>query len=504
MRKKSRRQLGATLAIIILTIVVTIVSYVLAQFDINGTKTVIVNNVLEGSVVNVKNIISVDGIRFMISSFTSNIKWFTPLAFLIVALISTGIIESSGILKKMSNSLRKINKMLFTMIIVFISIMFVFFNDYGFLILMPLVALIYKEMGRNPLLGLLTVFLATTVAYGSGLFINYNDLALGKLTELAARVSVDVDYTFRLKSYLYVKIVSSVVFTFLLTYFIEKKIAKKIPSTSSEVEELELLENETKALKISLLFLVLYLGTLIFVLIPNTIGSSLLLDMNEKIYTAKLFSSKSPFNEGAFMFILLGFTITSYIYGTLTKKYRDVKDFSSGFAKHFDGIGEMFVLIFFISQLFAVLEWTNIGELVAIRLTETMHNLDFSGLSLVLFLFFITLIIGLFITSTITKWEYISPLGVPLFMRSNFTPEFAQTVFRAADGVSKTITPLFPYYIILLGFVKKYNRDRALTLFGTMRLIMPAILVSMLFWVIILLGFYMIGLPIGPNSSATF
>ncbi len=96
-----------------------------------------------------------------------------------------------------------------------------------------------------------------------------------------------------------------------------------------------------------------------------------------------------------------------------------------------------------------------------------------------------------------------SPIAVPLFMKANFTPEFAQIIFRAADGVSKAFTPLFPYYIILLGFIKKYNNERPITLFGAVRLMAPILLIMIGAWLVILLMFYIIGMPIGPEVFPT-
>ncbi len=501
--KKKRRQFGATLTIVIVIFAVMLASYILSLIGFSGSKTEITHSFLESSIISINNILSVDGFRFIIGSFVSNLNFFAPLAIFLVALISASIVESSGIIKKLVAPYRKINNFILTTIVVFVSMVSVFFGEYTFLLLMPIFALIYKELGRNPLLGLLTVFLAITVGFSTGVFVNYYDFILSETTQKVANITLDPTYGFNLYAYMYVKVISLFALTFLLSYLIEKFLTKNIPKPAEEVEEIEFLKNESKALKLSLSFFIIYVGSIIYALIPNTWGSQVLLDMSEDLYVAKLFSETSPFNEGAFLFILLGFAITSYIYGTLTSKYKEVKDFSSGFSKHFQGMGETFVLIFFISQLIAILDWTNIGKVISVKLIEIMSVLEFTGAPLIILLFVFTFIIGLLITSTVEKWELMSPIAVPLFMKANFTPEFAQIIFRAADGVSKAFTPLFPYYIILLGFIKKYNNERPITLFGAVRLMAPILLIMIGAWLVILLMFYIIGMPIGPEVFPT-
>ncbi len=501
--KKRRKPFGATLTIVIIIAVVMLASYILSAIGFAGSKTVVTHDFLESSIISVNNILSIEGVRFIVGSFASNLNFFTPLAIFLAALISASIVESSGILKKIIMPFRQMNHFVLTIIVVFISMVSVFFGEYTFLLLMPILALIYKELGKNPLLGLLTVFLAVTIGFSSGVFINYYDYVLSETTQQVANASLDPNYVFGFYSYMYVKIISLFSLTFLLAYLIEKYLVKKIPKPDEEAEEIEFLENEAKALKLSLGFFFLYVGAIIYALHPNTWGATLLLDLSEDLYVARLFSENSPFNEGAFLVILVGFAITSYIYGTLTGKYKEVKDFSSGFSKHFEGMGETFVLIFFISQLLAILDWTNISTVVSVKLIEIMGTLEFTGAPLIMLLFVFTIIIGLLITSTIEKWELMSPIAVPLFMKANFTPEFAQIIFRAADGVSKAFTPLFPYYIILLGFIKKYNNEKPITLFGAIRLMIPILLIVLVAWIVILLMFYIIGLPIGPESYPT-
>ena len=96
-----------------------------------------------------------------------------------------------------------------------------------------------------------------------------------------------------------------------------------------------------------------------------------------------------------------------------------------------------------------------------------------------------------------------SPIIVPMFMQCSFTPEFAQAVFRAADSSVKGMTPLFTYFVILLGFLQIYNNKRrdVITLTDGMSLMLPYMLVFSVAWLLIILAFYIIGMPLGFNTG---
>lgn len=501
-KRKNRRELGAVVVMILLILATMCASLLLSAISFDSGKTTIVNGILQTNLVTVKNIFSVEGFRYLVGNFASNLKLFEPFVLLISTLIGASIIESSGILKHFALKIKKMKNFNITLLVILISMVFTFLGDYSFLLLFPFIAILYKEMGRSPILGILTVFLGITVGYSGGIFVNYHDYILGQITETSAQISVDSSYQFLGNSYLYIRIAGSILMSFVLAYFVEKRLVKKLPRPKYEEEEF-IEVNTKKGLILSSLTMFIFVAIMTILLLPNSFAASYMLDTTQTNYTAMLFSQNSPFREGIFLFILLGISISSYVYGTVTKKFKNIQDFSSGFSSYFDDFGLVFVLMFFASQWIAILNWTNIGTVISASLIELMSKVEFSGLPLIVTLFIFTVIIGIFITSTIDKWEMMAPLTVPLFMRANITPEFTQFIFKTADGIGKALTPIFPYYIILLGFVKKYNNDRPISLFGAMRLILPIVLISIGVWLLIIIGFYVIGLPIGFSGLST-
>ena len=105
--------------------------------------------------------------------------------------------------------------------------------------------------------------------------------------------------------------------------------------------------------------------------------------------------------------------------------------------------------------------------------------------------------------NTLTKWNLIAPVYIPLLMRANITPSFTQSIFLAADSAGKLFSPIYIYLIVTIGFIYKYRKDDTTSIFQTMKRIMPVALVLTLIWFVIVIGWYLTGLPIGINTSVT-
>ena len=88
-------------------------------------------------------------------------------------------------------------------------------------------------------------------------------------------------------------------------------------------------------------------------------------------------------------------------------------------------------------------------------------------------------------------------------MQSSLTPEFAQAVFRAADSSIRGGTPLFGYFVIFIGFLQIYDKRKndIISLTYAISLMAPYVLVYTILWFIIILAFYIIGIPIGIGTG---
>lgn len=501
--KKRKKQFNPIITILIITVSIIIISFILNLIGFEAQKTTIVNNKLETSLITIKNIISIDGIRFIFGNAITNYQILEPIGFLIVSLIGISFMNYSGIITPISKPFAKLKNFALTFIVLIISYLFSFIGDYSFLLLMPLVALIYKEIDKNPVTGIVTVFLGLTLGYGSGFIFDYNSYLLGTMTEQAAVIDIDKNYKFHLASNLYIMISTTIILSIIITYLIEKRIASKLPKIKKEdieVIEVEQEKNNHRGFIVSLIIFILLIALTVYLIIPGLPYSGILLDNDAPNYIVSLFSDNASFKEGLSYIILLIMVITSLIYGKISNNINRDKNFSNHLAPNLQGLGYTLAMLFFISQLIAIINWTNLGEVIAANLINFMASLEFSGVLLILTFFIITVIIGIFIPSAVAKWLLISPLIVPLFMRSNLTPEFTQFIFQMADGVGKAITPLFLYFIIMLGYVQNYVEEEKITIFGMYQILIPSILAIAGILILVVVGWFIIGLPLGPYS----
>ncbi|MGE5456083.1 MAG: AbgT family transporter [Ignavibacteriales bacterium] len=500
--KKKNIMLGPVITIIILTAVVIILSAVFSLLGIEGQKTEIVNNTLQTSLTTVNNILTKDGLKYVISNALVNFKLFEPLVLLIISLIALGIGEASGLFKAVFSPLQKMRPNTIILLTMFVGVISSFIGEYSYVLLLPLTGIIYKYAGKKPMLGIITMFLGITLGYSVGLVPAYDDYLIGNLSQKAAIIDVDKDYVFNIFSNLYIMIASVFIITFFGSNIIKKYLAPKIIKT--EVDEEEDLVISKKALYYSNLAFGLFILAILYMILPGSYSSGLLLGEGDN-YIVRLWNDGAPFKDGFMYIIVLIMMVCGFIYGHVSKNIKNSTEYSVGLSKNFEGIGYLFVLMFFTSQLIGLLEYANLGEVVAVNLFDFMGTIQFSGIPLIILMFIVIILVSILIPSTIIKWTLASPILVPLFMRSNITPDFTQFIFKVADGIGRSITPLFIYFIVMLAFLQKYNtrEENKITIFGTIKLMLPSILLISGIWLLIVIGWYIIGLPLGIGTFST-
>jgi len=499
MHKKNCKSSIICISIAMLSVI--IITAILSLIGLEGQQTIITNSgTLESYLITTNNLLSKEGLSFIFGQAINNFINFKPLTYLIIALIGISIAESSGLLNVFAGKLRRLKFRYLTILVMIISLISIYIGDASFAFLMPIVAIIYKKIGKNPIIGIATVFLSQTIGYGLGMFADYGDYYLGIMTELSARVEVDKDYIFNLSSNIYITIFTSIILIIITSYFIENRLALKF--SNPEIDE-EILTTDKKAEQytfITFLVSILILGLLIM---PNVSYFGALIDENETNYIAKLFGHNSAFANGLPYILTIILTICSLVYGKISGKINKNFDITKGFSKAFENTGCIFVLMFIMSQLIGILEWTNVGNVITTNLLDFMSGLEFSGLPLIFVSFILIIIMSLLIPSSTDKWVLLSPIIIPLFMRSNITPNYTQFLFGVADGIGKALTPIFPYYILMVGLIEMYSDKEKNNLYSIYKMLLPLILAIGGILLLLLIGWFLIGLPLGLGTIST-
>ena len=509
MRKKKEFTLHPALLFFVLTIVVMIVSSVGSILNLE-TSYYTVNSVtgnLESQAVGITNLFNRTGLQYLISNMLSNFVDFAPLGNLIIGLIGVGVSYKSGFLNSFFRIISKtISKKTFTFLVVLLGILSSMFFDVGYVILVPIAAILFMNLGRHPSAGICAAFAGITFGYGANIVINGLDSSLLRYTQAATSI-LDKNYVVNIEGNLYFMILATMFLAYLGMMVTERYIIPKLGKYNFDDDELtymvEVTKKEKKGVSIALLLSLLIVLILIYCILPGLPFSGLFLYLKEELYVDQLFGENSYFNQGVVFLFSSLLIISGLIYGLRVKTIKNNRDLVDGMSYYLKGVASILVLIFFASQFCLIFKQTNIGIFIVTSLTEVLNSIEISGLLLVILTFIIIVICTIFVPSASTKWAILSPIVVPMFMQSSLTPEFAQAVFRAADSAVKGATPLFSYFVIFIGFLQIYDKRKndVISLTDAISLMAPYALVYTILWFIIILAFYIIGIPIGIGTG---
>ena len=291
-----------------------------------------------------------------------------------------------------------------------------------------------------------------------------------------------------------------IVMSFVFTTITEKKIMPRLPRVEHEEEEVTITNKELRGLIIGLGVGFVYILIITYQIIPGLPLSGGLLDNSAEFYIDKLFGANSLFNKGFIFIITMLFVSIGLGYGVMSKTIKSSKDVADSLAYSLDGSGSILVLIFFASLFINVFDQSNIGQVVTAFISNILGSLQFTGIPLIILVVLVMAIANILCPNPIVKWSIISATIVPLLMNASISPEFGQIMFSAADGVTNGITPLFTYFVVYLAFLDKYNKNEMVTTVGSIKYMLPYSLLSTVVWLVVIVGWYMIGLPIGIGS----
>ncbi len=458
---------------------------------------------LESNLVSVESLFSREGIRFIIGNAVSNFMNFTPLIMFLFTMIGVGFAERTGLFNSLfALTAKKIPRFWLTFIVVFISMLFNVIGDIGFVLLIPLAAIMFLINGRNPLIGIISSFVAMTAGYGINVIATQIDYLLINATTIGANV-IDKTYTTSISGNLFFGIICTILLSFLISYITEKIIVTRVGKYKKEemLEELKVDKKEKKGLLAAVIAFAIFIVIFIYMLLPiGTPLSGILLDYEYTDFYARMFSENSYVIQGLSFMLFAALLVCGWLYGIFARTIKTKNQFSNYLYGSLNNVGGVLVLFFIVAQLIALFEKSNLGTVFTIWVGDTLVNLNFSAGPLIILFFILVTLVNIVQTGATAKWLILAPVLVPLFMKSNISPEFTQAIFRAGDSVTNVITPFFPYFVVFIGMVQLYNKnDEIIGIKDIYKLLLPYVIVILCFWVIILISWYIINLPIGIN-----
>lgn len=474
---------------VILTAVVMVVSALCSRIEFLHPNT--------GEAQHITNLLSKDGLLWLLDSMTNNFVNFRPLGVTLISMLGIGIAEETGLIKTaIKSSIVGAPKALVTAVVLLVGIMGSLAGSATFVIIPPLGAMVFKAMDRHPIAGLSAGFAGVAAGLSANLLITQTDILVAGITESAAQI-YDPAYTVNPTVNWYFMAVSTVLLTIVGTLVIEKIVEPKLGAyegaAGETVEPDHAMTKVTKEEKSGLIWAgiasLLYLVLLAITIVPK---NGVLRGENGSIINSPFMNGMVPILTGFFLAAGLG-------YGLRTKAIRKSADVVRMWSTSMAGLAGFVVLCFFAGQFVSAFSQSNLGLYLSVQGSEFLSRSNLTGVPLIICFVGITMIINLLIGSASAKWALMAPIFVPMFMKLNYSPMFTQAAFRIADSVTNAISPLEPFMPFIIMTAMKYDKKAGLgTVIATMLPLVVAFAVS---WILLLLLWYQFRLPLGPGSS---
>ena len=483
---------------LLLALLVLVLSGVLSLFDLEvvhpGT----------GDTISPVNLLTKEGLHKILTKMVTNFTGFAPLGTVLVAMLGIGIAESSGLI---GTGLRllvlKAPERLLTFVLVFAGVLSNMASEVGYVLLVPLGAIIFLAAGRHPVVGMAAAFAGVSGGYSANLFLGTVDPLLSDLSTEGARI-IDSTYTVNPTANYYFMFVSTFLIAFVGTWVTERLVAPRFGKYTgdAEAEELKPLSDlEKKGLMASGIAVLVLVLIVVWGLVPDD-GFLRSLEYPDNIL-------KSPFFKGIVAFIFLSAGIAGVVYGIVAKTIKTDADVMDGMGKTMSTMGIYIVLVFFAAQFVEYFKWTNLGLITAVKGAEGLKAIlgleagePVTKLDLILVAIpFILLaaVINLLMGSASAKWGLMAPVFIPMFMLIGISPEFTQVAYRIGDSVTNIISPMMSYFALIIAFMQRYVKNAGIgTVIATM---LPYSIVFFIAWSIFLIIWILIGVPIGPGAD---
>lgn len=449
---------------------------------------------VDGYTIHAKNLLSGEGLRWMYENILHNFLKFPPLGYVLVVMIGIGVAEGSGLFATMIRALvLGAPPRLITAAIVLAGIISGLAVEAGYVILIPLGAMIFHALGRHPMAGLAAAFVGVSGGFGANFFIGSIDPILAGISESAAQMIIP-DIVVNPAVNYYFMIVSSFVVLGVGTWVTEKVVEPRLGPYQGTTERMpidQLTQLEKRGLRYAGWALLFTLILLAATVVPE---NGLFRDPESGSVL------HSPFFRGIIIAILLMFFIPGLVYGITVKTIRNDKDVARHLGKSMNTMGSYIVLVFFAAQFVYFFNYSNLGIIFAIKGAQTLQSIGLTGIPLIVGFVILSAIINMFMGSASAKWAIMAPVFIPMLMLIDppYHPGLTQAAFRIGDSLTNLITPMMSYFALIVTFAEKYDRRYGIgTIISTM---LPYTVVLGIVWIALLVVWMMIGLPLGPDG----
>ena len=456
---------------------------------------------LETVTIKVNALLSVEGIRFIFTSFVPNFAGFGVVAVTFVALMGAGVAEASGLMAALIRLLVGASpRRLLSFILIFVGVMSSVASDAGYLILVPLGAAAFMSVGRHPLAGMAACFAGVGAIFGVNPILTPIDAMLTEITNEAigltdaAPLTIVANYWFSIASSIVLAIVAAVV----TERIVEPRLGAYAPAAVGAPDGISIEDDadavtdpaaERRGLRGALIGFVGFAVLVLAITLPP--GAPLRDPVTGDIVGA------TPFMDSLLFIIAMCFLISGVGFGYGAGTFTKANDVIAAVTKTFAGLAGLVFMLLMISQFIAYFNFSNLPSVLAVTLADWLQSAGIGAIPLLLGLILIIFLLDVIIPGVVPKWAIFAPIFIPLFIQLGIPAQTALAAYRVADSPLNVVTPLMVYLPFMVTIAQRYQKDAGI---GTIiALMIPYVVVLAVVWTILFVVWVVLGIDLGPG-----
>ena len=424
---------------------------------------------------------------------------FHPLGVVLVAMLGIGVADHTGFISAGLRALLSVTSpRILTPMLLLIAIVSHSAVDAGYVLVIPLGGVIFQAAGRHPLTGIAVAFAGVSGGFSANFVPSALDPMLQGISQAGAAL-IDPDLELNPLNNWYFTSASTLLVILVGWYVTDKVVAPRLAGEPVDGDlagapRLEPLQPRERTALLAALGVML-LAIVILVLSAAPQGSAWRSD-------GQLTAAGAPLMRSIVPLIFLFFLLPGVVYGYVSGSVRNHRDVIEGMRVAMSGMSYYIVMAFFAALFIAEFGRSNLGALVALQGAAWLQALALPGAVTIIGVVLITGCVNLFVGSASAKWALLAPILVPMLMVLGISPDLTQAAYRVGDSSTNIITPLMPYFPLVVVFCQRYVTRTGI---GTVvAMMLPYSVALLVIWTAFLLAYWWVGVPLGLQASYTY
>ena len=455
----------------------------------------------------IRPLLSIDGIRFIFTSFVNNFAGFSVVSVIFVAMIGVGVAEEAGMMGALIRKLVAVAPgSLLTFIIILIGGLSSVATDAGYLILIPLGAAAFLSVGKNPVAGVAAAYAGVSAAFSVNILLAPLDALLTEMTNEAIGI-VNPGQTITITANFFFSAVSTVlmaaVMTLITIKLIEPRLGKYDPAAALgsvpgeggpdivTPDDGPVVDEAAEARGLSYALRGFLAGIVVILLLTVPPGAPL-----RHPETGELIG-QTPFMDSLIFIISMLFLVAGIGYGRGAGTIKSSNDVINGITKTFASLAGLVFILLLISQFIGLFNWSQLPIVIAGAMAHALESASVPPIVLLIGMILAICVLDIIIPGSLPKWAIFAPIFVPLFMRLGIAPQTVLAAYRIGDSPINVITPLMVYLPFIVIVAQRY--DKSVGIGTIIALMIPYTFIILITWIIFFVIWWALGIPLGPG-----